>query len=452
MRDPSALIHGEKLARRRVLQVGSLAPLGWTAPIILGSSRSGIAAPARDLSCILIWLTGGPSQLDTFDPKPEAPAEIRGEFTAIPTTVSGIRVSETLPLLAKQAKRFTLVRSVYHSAPEHWLGHQQMLCGQVDQSASFPSWPCLLGRVKGGSGPLPPLVTVPRPVALTPQTATQLGQTAGYLGREWDPLVPDHFPPLPRVGGLDAGEVAFRVRDLDAPEGMLRLRAERRLRLLATDAAADGRIPNSSLQEVQKRAVELITSGAAQSAFDLQREPRSLRDRYGRNYVGQGAVLARRLVSAGVRLVTINWQGFTSGWDTHENNFRSIRESLAPALDAALSTLLADLDDHGLLETTIVVCMGEFGRSPKVEGSGGRGHWPQVMSVLLAGGPFGGGRVVGSSDPHGAEPDAVPIHGNDLLASLFHCFGVRIDDTVRGIDGRPVTVLPHGRVIPELFI
>jgi hypothetical protein len=442
-------------ARRELLQVGALGPLGVSLAQAL-EARSAQAAPDKARSCILIWLTGGPSHLDTFDPKPDGPPEIRGEFGTLKTPVAGMRIAEPLPRLAQLAPHYALLRSVHHAQPDHVLAHQHVLCGRASLDAPFPHVGTVIGRLQGGSGLVPPFVVLPRLLTLTTFGTSHLGQDAGVMGRAFDPVVPESTPPV-AVKGVEAlaqGEIEYQIRDLSIPAEVGGSRFARRRQLLAVaEAGAVARLGsgNTKVRDAHQRAFDLITSPEVRRAFRHDEEPAALRDRYGRNYVGVGALVARRLVEAGSRFVTVNFQGFTSGWDTHDDNFRAIRERLAPTLDAALSALLRDLLERGLLDSTLVLCLGEFGRGPGIEGAAGRGHWPHCFSVLAAGGGVRGGQVIGASDALGQYPAERPIPSPDLVATVYDRFGLAANATYTTQDGRPQPLAPEGQVIRELF-
>ncbi len=443
--------------RRALLQVGLLGPLGLSlAQVRATAAAGGDPGARRETSCILLWLTGGPSHLDTFDPKPDGPAEIRGEFGVLNTPVAGMRVSEPFPKLARLAPHYALLRSVHHTQPDHVLAHQHVLCGQASLDAPYPHPGAVISRLRGGVALAPPFVVLPRLLTLTTFGTSQLGQDAGAMGRAFDPLVPESVPPVAEKGveALQQGEILYRVRDLGMPPGVEEARFRRRKELLAcADRGADAQLgPGAAgATAARRKAFELIASPQVRAAFDLSGESAALRDRYGRNYVGLGSLVARRLVEAGSRFVTVNFQGFTSGWDTHNDNFHAIRDRLGPTLDAALSSLLLDLHDRGLLDTTLVLCLGEFGRGPGLEGAAGRGHWPHCFTVLAAGGGVRGGQVIGASDAYGQYPAERPIPSPDLLATLYNRFGLAPDATYTARDGRPQPLAPGGEVIRELF-
>lgn len=436
------------ISRRRFLQLGSLGGLGLSLPQLLAAEAA--SPPRRTLSCILLWLQGGPSQIDTFDPKPDAPAEIRGPFGALETSVSGVRIADQFPRLARRAHRYALLRSVHHPQAAHIVGHQYMLCGMGNGAVAYPSMGAVIARLRGGGSLLPPWMLLPNIAYETNASPHQLCQTAGYLGREYDPVVPE--------GDLVAGTLT--LRELDPPPGVDAARLHRRRRLLQEGpgprpGGIDTVEPARGAGALQERALALMDSSGARRALELRHEGAALRDRYGRNHVGQGALVARRLVEAGVRFVTVNWPNRIA-WDSHTDLEGQMRTHLAPTLDRALSSLLDDLHDRGLLETTLVVAMGEMGRTPRLGNpdfryADGRDHWSGAMSVLLAGGGVRGGQVIGETDEQGAYPSERPIPSHDLVASIYHAFGIAPEDTVPAVGGQPKPVLERGAPVLELF-
>jgi hypothetical protein len=437
------------IRRRRFLKIGALGYFGLSLPQLLRADAAPKTAGRRSQAAILLWLQGGPSQIDTFDPKPDAPAAIRGPFAPIATNVAGIRIAEVFPRLARRADRFALLRSVTHPVPAHIVGHQYMLCGMGDGAVAFPNMAAVIARLRGGDSLLPPWVLLPNRAYETNATPEKLCQTAGYLGSEHDAVIPE--------GDLVQGPLT--LRELDPPAAIGPERAARRRRLLAA-AVRPGPVgaavePLRSADAVYRRALSLMDSAGVRQAFDLRKEPAALRDRYGRNHVGQGALLARRLVEAGTRFVTVNWPNRLA-WDCHADLEGQMRNHLCPTLDRALSTLLDDLAARGLLETTMVVVMGEMGRTPRLGNADplyadGRDHWSAVMSVLIAGGGVRGGQVIGASDAEGAYPQERPIPSSDLVATVYHAFGIRPDDTVEAVGGQPKKVLETGSPVLELF-
>ena len=432
--------------RRQFLKIGSLGCLGLTLPDLFRAEAAAAARPERPKSCILLWLQGGPSQIDTFDPKPEAPAEIRGPFRPLNTNVAGIRIADVFPRLARRAHHYALLRSIYHPVPAHIVGHQYMLCGAGNGAVAYPNMAAVIARLRGGQSLLPPWVMLPNRAYETNATPEKLCQTAGYIGSEYDPIFPQ--------GDLVRGEMT--LRELDPPAGIGHARQARRRRLLTASLGSASALEATRASDaVYQKAFALMDSGGVRRALHLGEEPEALRERYGRNHVGQGALLARRLVEHGVRFVTVNWPNRLA-WDSHTDLEGQMRTHLAPTLDRALSTLLDDLHDRGLLETTMVLVMGEMGRTPKIGNpdfryADGRDHWSAVMSVLMAGGGIRGGQVVGASDAEGAYPSERPIPSHDVVATVYHAFGIAPDDTVEAVGGQPKKVLDQGAPVLELF-
>jgi hypothetical protein len=448
------------LTRRRWLQVGGLGWLGLSLPRLLRAGEVRPATSAR--SCVLFLLHGGPSQLDTWDMKPAAPAEVRGEFGPIATTVPGLHVCEHLPRLAQQARRFTVVRSMTHTAINHNAATYFVTTGQPpprEQIAftptenDFPHLGAQIAFARPTPGGVPTAVSLPDSVSDGPYTTP--GQNGGFLGARYAPFSifgdpnEDDF----RVEGLDAGP-EFAPHRLGGRQGLLQA-VNGGLGRLADDRRVE------ELGEYQRRAVALLTSQPTRRAFDLSHEPATLRDRYGRHKYGQSLLLARRLVEAGVRLVTVYWGGRVNNplphWDTHFNNNRRLREELLPPFDECFSAFLEDLDQRGLMESTLVLCMGEFGRTPRFgqfTGNGvnetGRDHWAQCYSILIAGGPLGGGRVLGRSDRFAAYPADDPYTPQDLAASVLAALGIDPSREVRDAFGRDVP-LSTGQVRSSLF-
>jgi len=460
----SAMSAGEGgISRRRWLQAGGLSLLGLTLPSLLraqGTPRaSGGAREAR--SCVLFVLHGGPSQLDTFDMKPAAPAEVRGEFHPIRTSVPGIQIVEHLPRLARLAHRFTIIRSMTHTAINHNTATYLVTTGQAPPrdliaftatENDFPHLGAQVARARGGRGSVPAAVSLPDPVSDGPYTTP--GQNGGFLGPRYAPFA---------IQG-DPSDEEFVVEGLQSD-----LDLERRLRrgreLLRTVNHGPGSwrdLPAAStLDQYQERAFTLLTSQATRRAFDLGGEPARTRERYGRHKYGQSLLLARRLIEAGVRLVTVYWGGRVNNplphWDTHFDNNRRLKEELLPPFDQCFSAFLEDLAARGLLESTLVICAGEFGRTPRFgqfTGNGvndtGRDHWSRCYSLLLAGGAASGGRVLGRSDRFAAYPADDPCTPHDLQASLLEALGVNPRLEVRDAFGRAVP-LSTGQVRPALF-
>jgi hypothetical protein len=427
--------------RRRLLSVGALGALGLTLPDALALQEAG-AAERSDRAAILLWLTGGPSQLDTFDPKPDAPAEVRGPFKTIETSVPGLRFTEVFPRTAKQAHRMAVLRSVHHNLDHHVLAQGWMTAGRVHDVVNYPPMGSVVAYLAREARDLPPFVTVPRMKLIDGFNETQHSQTAGDLGPAYNPLIPDGIP----------GQKDFAVRDLAMPGGVDGGRFERRARLLGgvnRSAGPDGlRSPRPGMQAVYEKAFDLIHSAKVHAAFDLEREPAKLRDAYGRNGFGQATLAARRLVEAGTRFVTVNWPSYYA-WDQHGSIEAGIK-STGGWLDMALSSLLDDLSQRGMLDRTLVMVMGEFGRTPKINATGGRDHWVQVMSVLMAGGGIRPG-VVGTSTADGSVPDERPVHAREVVATAYHALGIDTEAQIQTAIGRPIAVLPEAEPIRELL-
>ncbi|MGV3724015.1 MAG: DUF1501 domain-containing protein [Actinomycetota bacterium] len=431
--------------RRTFLQAGALGAFGLTLPHALSADAAERAR--RRTSCILIWLQGGPSQIDTFDPKPDAPEDVRGPFRPIETNVSGIRIAEVFPKLARRADKFALLRSVHHPQPAHIVGHQYMLAGMGNGAIAYPNLGAVVAKLRGGGSLLPPWVLVPNIAYETNASQERLAQTAGYLGSEFDAVIPQ--------GDLVQGSLTLRELDPPASVPPGRLARRRRLLELSTESGLGQVEPTRSADALYQRAFGLMDSSGVRQAFDLRKEPETLRNTYGRNHVGQGMLLARRLVEQDVRFVTVNWPNRLA-WDSHTDLEGQMRTHLAPTLDRSLSALLDDLHQRGLLETTMVVVMGEMGRTPKIgnpdaDYADGRDHWSGAMSVLMAGGGIRGGQVIGRTDENGAYPADRPIPSHDVVASVYHAFGINPDDTVEAVGGQPKKVLDQGAPVLELF-
>ena len=447
--------------RREWLCLGSLGWLGMSLPrpaiAQTGSRRTPVAR-----SCVLFLLHGGPSQLDIWDLKPAAPPEVRGSFHPIATNVPGIQITEHLPRLAKMAQRYTIVRSMTHSAIFHNAATYYVTTGQPplrDVLAVTPSendFPHLGAQVALKQSPsrnVPAAVSLPDPVSDGPYTTP--GQNGGFLGARYAPfqILGDPSAESFAVEGL-AGGAALEGKALHGRQELLRT-VNGRCGWLAGDRAVE------QLDRHQQRAMELLTSETTRRAFELQRENARLRERYGRHKYGQSLLLARRLVEAGVQLNTVYWGGKVNNplphWDTHFNNNRRLKEELLPPFDQCFSAFLEDLDQRGLLATTRVVCMGEFGRTPRFgqdTGNGvdqtGRDHWSQCYSLVVAGGPAGGGRVLGRSDRFAAYPADDPYTPQELSASILHALGIDPQEQVRDGFGRSMP-LSTGRVRDTLF-
>jgi uncharacterized protein (DUF1501 family) len=441
------------LTRRDFLHAGSLATLGLTLADFQ-AHKAAAAVKDRDVNCIMLFLVGGPSHIDTWDPKPKAPLEIRGPFQPIATRVPGIQISEIFPRVARHTDKFSLIRSVYHTATAvHDTGHQMMQTGRLFTGGiEHPHAGCVLGYLKGQRGEVPAHVLLPRPIGRTGGNLPH-GQNAGYLGKQYDPFVLNADPADPK----------FQVPDLLPPDYISAVRAGRRQRLReAVDGAVAAFEKNAQARQLDDNfnlAYRLMSSPQAREAFALDKEPAATRDRYGRTRFGQGCLLARRLIERGVRFVTVNmfetvFDEIT--WDIHGSKpFTDITEmsrQVAPNFDQAFSTLLEDLTERGLLETTIVTALGEFGRTPKVNPAGGRDHHPGVWTILMGGGPVRGGRVVGESDELGYAPKSRPVTPGEVAATLYRGLGLDPHRELPGPQNRPMPLADYSvQAIKELF-
>ena len=391
----------DNMTRRDFLHTGSLAMLGLSMPQLLALKAEGGVKEDKDINCIMLFLLGGPSQLDTWDMKPDAPSEIRGPYKPIRTNADGIYISEIFPRMAKHADKYALVRSVYHTAgPVHDTGHQMMQTGRLfSGEIEHPHIGCVLSAVKGRSDDVPAHVLLPTPMGATGGNLPH-GQNAGYLGKTYDPLLINADP---------------------------------------------------SKQD--------FNSQKARELFDLRQESERVREKYGMNKFGQSCLLARRMVERGVRFVTINMFETVFNeitWDIHGSRpftpISAYRDIVGPWFDNGYSSLLEELGQRGLLENTLVVAMGEFGRTPKINPAGGRDHWPQCWTILFAGGSVKGGQVVGASDELGAYPKDRPVPSAEVAATIYHALGIDLEHELPGPQARPIPVVGYGvKPIMELF-
>ena len=440
-------------SRRSFLKAGILGATGLSlSELLRAEARATSSASSRRPSVIILWMRGGPSHIDMWDPKPNAPVEFRGEFGVQPTKVPGITLSDMLPMCGKLMDKWSIIRSLYHNDAGHSTGDQ--LCftgypsGPVPDENAYPSCGSIVSKQLGSQNPrLPAYVMIPRMVP---------GTGSAYLGVAHKPFETMADPANPGP---------FRLPNFSMPEGVTLERLGDRRDLLTgfdqlrREVDATGQL--DAQDAFKAKAWDILTSPEARDAFDLDREPAGVRERYGflppfdpgaSDRCGapawsQRILLARRLVEAGVRLVTVDLRW----WDTHVKGFESLRLGFLPRFDRAYSALIEDLDQRGLLDSTLVIAWGEFGRTPKVNGNAGRDHYPNVFSAALAGGPVKGGRVVGSSDEKGAFPKASPKPPQDVLATMYRHLGVDTEAQYLNGTGRPISVLPEGKVIEELF-
>jgi hypothetical protein len=432
-------------SRRAFLKAGTLGAFGLSLSQYFALQTARGATPARAKSIILIYTMGGISHHDSFDPKPGSPAEIRGEFKTIPTRLPGVRFTDLIPRLARMIDQYVLLRAVQHNERDHGVGAYYMLRGYTqpdptldrpeNQKRANPTIGSHVARLLGSPNGLPPYLCVPGLSYL----AQVNYYTAGWMGRAYDPFVLRADPNLPtfEVPGL------MPVPDVSADRLRERVplaRAiDRQCRLLEASPGARG------LGTHQERALQVLVNRRTRAAFDLAAEPERVREAYGRTRLGQGCLLARRLVEAGVPFVTVD----DDGWDHHAQVFPGLRQRL-PELDRCLPALLDDLRERGLLATTLVALLTDFGRTPVINKSAGRDHWPGVFSVLFAGAGVRGGQVVGASDRIGAEPSEGRVSPKDIAATLYRYLGIDPFQDYRDIEGRPHKVLDEGRVIPQL--
>lgn len=442
-----------KLTRRSFVKAGILGTGGLClAELLRAQARATVNhQPTNQNNVIILWMRGGPSHIDMWDPKPDAPAEYRGEFGVMNTSVPGIVLSDMLPQCASIMDRWSIIRSLHHNDAGHSTGDQICFTGYPSGPEpdvnSYPSCGSIVSRQLGHLNPeLPAYVMIPRMVP---------GTGAAYLGVAHKPFETQADP------GSDG---PFQVPNFVMPAGVTLEQVGERRQLLSSfdtlqrDLDSSGQM--NALDTYQQQAWTMLTSDAARAAFDLDREPQAVRERYGfmpawnpgaANRCGapawsQRILLARRLVEAGVRLVTVDLRW----WDTHVLGFESLRLGFLPRFDQAYSALIEDLDQRCLLASTLVIAWGEFGRTPRVNNDAGRDHYPNVFSAALAGGPVRGGRVVGSSDSRGAFPLSSPKTPQDVLATLYHHLGIDTAQQYLDNSGRPHPVLPSGRVIEEL--
>jgi len=447
-------------SRREWLRVGGLGALGLSlSDLIAAGQNSGNKKFGKAKSCILFFLGGGPPQHETFDPKPNAPREIRGDFNPIRTNVPGMHFCELLPQVAKIADKLTIIRSMHSDINVHSLSGYYMLTGRKhlgrgELSASPEDWPSIasvVGQLKPSKHS--PFSSVALPEVIHNDNAPPWpGQNGGFMGVTWHPHVLHCNPSQPD----------YKIRGLELPEGLEHMRVHERSTLRQQldhhflKNQANGQV--AGFDVLQQRALDILRDGAINSVFKLAQEKNATRDRYGRTHLGQSVLLARRMVQAGVRLVQVNWprekgDQMTGNplWDTHHHNTDRLRQKLCPPLDQTLSALITDLSERGMLEETLVVVMGEFGRTPKINKKGGRDHWGSCYSVALAGGGVPGGRIIGSSDDHGGYPKTRPLMPPDLAATIFHLLGISHHAEFKDQLDRPLPVVEGGQPIREII-
>lgn len=424
------------MIRRDLLKVGALSLGGLTLPHYLALAGNGKIASGRADRAIFIELPGGPSHLDTFDLKPNAPSEYRGAFNPIKTNVPGIEISEHLPRLSKVADKFCILRGVSHTLAAHRLGREYVNTGTKPIPAlEYPSYGAVVSKERPVEPEIPNVVAVPR-----------ASQGPGFLGIRYAALETNSTP---------TPNTAFSVRGISLPEEIGVHEVNRRQQLLQKLDRRFADLQNSDqllegLDQFSSQAHSMITSSRARQAFDISQEPESFAQQFGDESFGQSCLLALRLVESGVRLVSVQ----LGGWDTHQDNFSKLKNTNLPKLDVGLSGLLSGLDQRGLLKSTAVFVTGEFGRTPKINqrsAEGGRDHYPRCMFMLMAGGGIRGGQVIGESDETASGPKHEAITPDDVAASFYHNLGIDPSTEFNSSTGRPITLVRDGSIIQQLF-
>lgn len=457
------------LSRRDFLKIGGFGSTALMLPQLLEAQQhsAGRLPFGKAKHCILLFMTGGPPQMDTFDPKPDAPAGQRGEFQPIKTNVPGIEISEHFPLLAQQADKYAILRAVTHDSNIHTVGAHIMLsgnaypkpaAGEINASPTdHPHFGAVLSKLRPAPSRLPSFVAMPQKTTNTDGTVWP-SQGGGFLGSRYDPLLVQVDYEKYKQTSKDYENRPFRVPSLTLPQSISPNRFQVRRQLLeAMETAvkgADHEARGQILDHYRAKAFDLLSSTATQRAFNLDNETPQTRDRYGRHMFGQGCLLARRLVEAGVPLVTVYWHpdGSTTApsWDTHDKNYMHLKDHLMAPCDRGFSALLEDLFQRGLLDSTLVVWMGEFGRTAQINAAGGRDHWGACQSVVMAGGGIRGGQVYGRSDRAGAYPVENPVTPGDLGATIYSLLGISPDTEIRDQQDRPHPLV-RGEAIHALF-
>jgi len=433
------------ITRRQMLRVGGSTLFGGlTLPGLLQlQAQAAAPKPAKAKACILIFLEGGPSHIDMWDMKPDAPVDIRGSFNPIKTKVPGTHISELLPMCAKVVDKFTILRSHSHNDNGHETGRHWVMTGYGPRFADgqaqgvpfnelYPSIGSIVAREIGQGGQVPPYIEMPNP----------LGPGGpGFYGAKYAPFTINNDPAQPD----------FKVRDLKAPDSITDARFARRRELLAEaeklGASRHATGKAKTMTSYYEKAVDLVTSPAARAAFDIQAESKAMRERYGFNSAGQSMLLSRRLVEAGCKFIGIDH----GSWDTHFDNFSSLQKDLCPPVDRAFSALVSDLDERGMLDETLVVMMGEMGRTPRINKDAGRDHWSACQTVILAGGGIKRGAVIGATDATASYPTTQPYGIQDLLRTIFSLMGIDADKMYDTPLGRPVALVNGGKRIDEVI-
>lgn len=446
----------QRLSRRALLQIGASSLFGLSLPQLLASEQAASIAPKAD-ACIVLFLNGGPSHLDMWDLKPEAPDNIRGPFKAIPSSLPGVPVSEHLPKLAQWLNQSTLVRSMHHTVNNsHALAVYTAMTGHDPGDANRiigngpedqPSPGAVVAKLRPTDPTIMPNVALPYKTKEGAGGPPQPGFYGGWLGGNYDPLWVLNDP----------NAANFRVPELALQPEVTIERLAARGKLLSELGSSiidkDTRGLFDNMHAFQHRALDVLSSGQTQRAFRIEEEPDAVREAYGRNIYGQSTLLARRLIEAGTRVVTLSWAPDANAtWDTHGGNFKKLKDTLLPQLDAAFGSLMQDLKDRGRLERTLVVVTGDFGRTPKINNNdGGRDHWNYCYTILLAGGGIKPGYIFGASDKTGAFPADRPVTPGDILATMYRLLGLDHRQELIDRTGRPHRLVPKGDVISDLI-
>ncbi|MSR54471.1 MAG: DUF1501 domain-containing protein [Gemmataceae bacterium] len=423
------------ISRRSFIRIGGLATFGLTLPEFLRARAATPVADRKNVNCILMWMQGGPSHIDSFDPKPDAPVEIRGDFGTIPTTLPGIRFADPLPQLAKLTNDFSVIRGHDPKNGSHGTADHLMMTGhKFNASLPFPCFGSVTAKERGYRDGMLPFVQLGRNI-----DRRFNGGIAGFLGDEFNAFEVPEDPNL----------ATFRVRDLSIENDAARTRLDRRYTMLNDmekyQKAVEGS-PVRARDAFYEKAHGIITSPIAKKAFDISAESEKTRDRYGRTSFGQNCLLARRLIEGGVQFVTVT----DGGWDTHVANFKSLKERLLPRVDSGFSALIEDLKIRGMLDNTLVVWFGDFGRTPKVNPSAGRDHWASAGVACMAGGGIKPGQIVGRTNPLAEFVTDSPVGPQDIAATIYHCLGVPLHTWYKAQDGRPIELCPEGKPVKQL--
>ena len=433
---PTTLRDCERVSRRSLLQIGALGGLGVTLPHWLAARQARANdAPLVDRNCIVIWTHGGTSHHDTFDPKPLAPLSVKGEFGVVSTAVPGVQFADVIPNLASNLHRYALLRSWNPENGSHGIADQVVMSGRkFNPGLHYPTFGSVVSWNKGFKSPLPPFV----------QLGTNMdhrfgGGMPGVLGLEYGPFEINADPAADN----------FVVRDITPPTTVPGERMDRRQRMLAKidDLQRSAELQPAAFNALDQNfeaAFSMITAPGTKQAFKLEEEPAELRDKYGRHRFGQSCLLARRMIEAGVRFVTIT----DPGWDTHQNNFASLKGTRLPPIDQGLPALLADLEVRGLLESTLVVWLTDFGRTPQINSASGRDHWASAGFAVLAGAGIPGGAVLGATDDEGSRPISHEYYSENVAATIYQKIGLPLDLIAQAPDGRPVQLI-EGHPIKE---